>query len=497
MENQTAHITDPPATNAIFPLMMTPFEYYMWTDHRPEYPMVVVGRLDFDGEIDRDAFENAVREMAERHPLTRCIVDPTTEPLPTWKLTNGQFPEIHWEEMESFEAFSDREDLIPIWIDLSQEPGLKFRVLRGGGRSAILFYMHHSVSDGLGLFQMLGDLLAIYARRFGDEIAIPELEPDLLPLRKILPKTARKRQRGLRAILRRINSFLRWVIIPAAPLTAPSEKSIRQRRKAESRKFPSENRSKNLSGDDSPKCSNEQLAAIWSPIRAIRLPVEEVVRLRNLAKSQGTTLNVLLMRDLTVTLAQWNMERGPRAGKSYWLRIGLPVSIRSQVHEQMPAVNVVSYLFPVRWLCGKTLDRDKLLASLNQEVSEMFTGQRAFYFARILNRTQNHPGIIRHFVHSKTCFATAIHSYLGDFPRRFEREFPTDDDGRSRIGNLRFEGILSTPPVRARTSVAAAYHQYRGAMDIGIRFDPHRFTEEDAAAFTEMFLGKIRANFSE
>ena len=466
MTKKREWITPDPATDGLFPMMMAPFEYYMWVDHKPEYPMVVAAMLQFEGEMEREAFELSVRNMAARHPFVSCTIDLSTQPLPTWIYHRELLPRIQWERVDHF---PEEGELTPPWIDLTQESGMRFRVCVCRGKTQLFLYMHHSVSDGLGLFRMLGDLLAFYGRQYGDEIALPELDVKTLTRRKSYAQSMLPKFRGLRTTLRRTLSFLRWVIIPPAPIVAPSEKPLRKT--PESR--------------------------TWFPVPTIHLPMEDVVRLRTKAKAAQTTLNVLLMRDLTDAVAQWNMERGSRAGKSYWLRIGLPVSMRGDIHEKIPASNVVSYLFPIRRLCEKTLQRKSLLHSLQSEVQEIYTEFRALYFARLLNRTRNHPWIIRAFVGSRTCFATAIHSYLGDFPRRFEREFPMGTDGRFRVGNLQFEKILSTPPVRPRTSLAVGYHQYRGAMDICLRFDPHRFTQQDASDFTEMFRQKIRLSLTE
>jgi len=82
------------ALNDLFPLPLTPFEQYLWTDDRPAYPMFSLIRLFFDGEILRDALEAALDEMVLRHPLLTSVVDPSARPWPAWTLRPGLRPVV-------------------------------------------------------------------------------------------------------------------------------------------------------------------------------------------------------------------------------------------------------------------------------------------------------------------------------------------------------------------------------------------------------------------
>ncbi len=463
----------------IFPLMMTPFEYYMWVDHHPEYPMEVETTLRFIGEMDRTRFEEALRKTIRRHPLFSCTLDTSTRPLPSWIYHEDYVHPIQWEDA----SIPPRREPLPLrGIDLTQTPGVQFRVHVADGRSELHLLIHHCISDGLGIFRMLGDLFAFYANSMGEKIAIPELDPATLVERKNFPKVFSEHFRSLRSSYNRIRSFLRWIIIPPAPLFAPSAQQLAS-------KYP------HLHEDS--LAQTQSLSEDQQPCRQtleFDFDVHTVSQLRKCAKAADATLNVLLMRDLYICIAKWHEKYGTRKTKSYWLRIGVPVSMRGENHEKMPAANVVSYVFPVRRLCASRIQPKRFLTNLNQEILETHTENKALYFARLLNRTQNHPWIVRHFVGSKTCFATAIHSYLGDIPRRLEREFPTNEDGSIRIGDLQFDGMISAPPVRPRTGLAIAYHLYHGRMSVGFHFDPHRFTTAEAKTFTEMFREQILTN---
>ena len=65
--------TTAPATprQRLFPLHLSPIESFMLADDQPGYPMTFVIHLQLAGQIDRRAFEDALAEALQRHPLLR------------------------------------------------------------------------------------------------------------------------------------------------------------------------------------------------------------------------------------------------------------------------------------------------------------------------------------------------------------------------------------------------------------------------------------------
>ncbi len=64
------------ASKRVFPLHLTPFENYMVADDRPEYPMTFIVEFEFDGQLDPPAFEAAIDDALQRHPLLRASSNP-------------------------------------------------------------------------------------------------------------------------------------------------------------------------------------------------------------------------------------------------------------------------------------------------------------------------------------------------------------------------------------------------------------------------------------
>jgi hypothetical protein len=56
------------------PLPLAAFEEYMLWDDRPQHPMNILARLKFDGQVNRQAMEEAVVSVVARHPLLRAKV---------------------------------------------------------------------------------------------------------------------------------------------------------------------------------------------------------------------------------------------------------------------------------------------------------------------------------------------------------------------------------------------------------------------------------------
>src|SRR5208337_905834 len=59
------------------PLPLTAFEEYMLRDDRPKYPMSIVARLRFAGQLDRQVTTEALQTVVARHPLLRAKVRKT------------------------------------------------------------------------------------------------------------------------------------------------------------------------------------------------------------------------------------------------------------------------------------------------------------------------------------------------------------------------------------------------------------------------------------
>jgi hypothetical protein len=58
----------------LFPLPLVPFEHYMLTDDRADYPMTFFLQLRFAGSMDQPRFRAALDSAVALHPLLRAHV---------------------------------------------------------------------------------------------------------------------------------------------------------------------------------------------------------------------------------------------------------------------------------------------------------------------------------------------------------------------------------------------------------------------------------------
>ncbi|MEM9413627.1 MAG: hypothetical protein AAGA30_21145, partial [Planctomycetota bacterium] len=149
-----------PKRGRLFPLHLTSFEHYMLTDDRPEFPMTFVVQLEFSGKIDRPQFEKAIHFALERHPLLTACIGPGKGGKDCWIAAENPHPFVSWGELNQPLDFPDGE-----YIDLRREIGLRIFVRHNDDHAMLTVQFHHTVCDGIGSYQFLGDVLYEYSRQ--------------------------------------------------------------------------------------------------------------------------------------------------------------------------------------------------------------------------------------------------------------------------------------------------------------------------------------------
>ncbi len=161
---------------AVFPLPFTPFEYYYYSDDRPDYPTTFPVELRFSGLLDRERFLTALRDTIARHPLLRAHVDDRAG-WPQW-IDAGEHPaNVDWADASTPIAPAGGE-----YLDLKSSTGLRTWVRADARGTRVLFQFHHACCDGLASLQFVYDLLAAYQNPTAPAIRRP-LDPELLAAR--------------------------------------------------------------------------------------------------------------------------------------------------------------------------------------------------------------------------------------------------------------------------------------------------------------------------
>ena len=164
------------------PLPLTAFDEYMLWDDRPKYPMSVIARLRFVGQLEHGATAEALETVVARHPLLRAKIRKTPTGRLGWIAVADRLPPIDWIDGPGYDRLPSMRP-----IDLFSEPGLRAWVTAGPQHSSLVLQVHHAACDGKGVSQVLDDFVRSYAR-LTDRRGVPD--------RTVAPRSADLAQAG-------------------------------------------------------------------------------------------------------------------------------------------------------------------------------------------------------------------------------------------------------------------------------------------------------------
>lgn len=444
MSNHTPH-------DSILPLELTPFEWMMLVEDRSDYPMVAVIELQLQGEVDREQFEAAFNRTLQRHPLlTACVASPAGKP-PQW--VAAEPPKIDWQT--AIEATP-----VGLPIDLRQTAGLRMRMVCDGLSTRQIVELHHACCDGTGIFQFLQELYLGYANLTAAEtqpLELVECLPEQLRGRNHFPISATGSWQRLSRFAFGVREAVKFSLKKIAPLR-------------------------------SEPFAAEPVDNLGRQRTAYHLGSELLARLRRAAATSHTTLNDLLLRDLLLSIAEWNQGLGQ---KQVTYRLLVPCDLRTEEHQRLSASNVMGYSFVTR----RSQDCNRSTATLEGIRDEMrFIREHnaSLYFIRGLEFCQRYLGGIRSLAKPNHCFATAMVSNLGNPAQSFFSQLPSQQ-GKIRVGQLSLEKVVAYPPLRKNTRIGMVVNTYGNQLTIGLHCDPRSLSAADGQKFAELFQRNLAA----
>jgi hypothetical protein len=438
---------------SVFPLPLTILETFMLADSRAGYPMMCDIELEFEGRLDRAAFEAALAFALARNPLFTCRIEPGKRGQLQWVLTD-EMPVVQWVSMDE-----PLDDTYGAMADLTSQSGMRVWVRHETDRTKVLLHCHHACADALGSFGFIGDLLAGYALACGQQVTPRIIEPHRLLMRG---------QAGLdgRSLWRRIYDAVvgsregaRFFLHSPKPL-APSPNA-------------------------------PEAPATVGPIYTTRtLPEDVTLGLRVAARSGKATTNDVLLRDLYRTMRRWNAEHGEPLNRRK-LRILMPQNLRTNEDYSMPAANVMSFAFVTRraHLCDAP---GAMLESLREETDAVRRGRLSLYFLGGLESLQSN-GLLKPVLNGSFCFASAILTNVGDPTRRLGTTFARSKRGGLTIGDVVLRSIAAVPPLRPQTRAAFAVVNHGRTMSINLKWDPRSFSPLDAEQLLGQYVAQLQA----
>lgn len=427
-------------------------EFLFWED-RPAYPWSCFNRLHFRGQLDRSKFEQVVRAILQRHPLLHAKARMRGRTHLEWIVEAPQ-PVIVWEKGPVGGPFPPATHL-----DLLRETGIRFRVISDGCDSDLVIQFHHACCDGIGMFAFIHELLIAYALACGatgEGLRLPTLDPEELAgrgkfglafgkLARMLPKQA--------VGLLGVRQFLMRSAIPIVP--------------------------------HEPADDNDAPSPQYPAILTGTLDTSQSATVLQTATRMGVRLNDLLAARLFLALVEWR-SANPIPSDA-WLRMMVPVNLRTQANHAMSAASLASLVFLDRRPLDCT-DPERLLRSIHDEMSLILSHRLGFtflFFSRLLNLV---PGGLRRRSRDRRCAMTCILSNAG---RIFADSPLPQQEGNLVAGNVRLMSFDSVAPIRPLTCISFAVTTYADQLSLTLHYDPSPLTSDQAADLLATFFRRL------
>ena len=439
--------------HSLFPLPLTPFEYYYWCDDRPDYPMTFPVELTFSGVLEREPFCRALAAVVARHPLLAARVRREGRAAPLWVEGDGQPPTVRLGRRRRAHFASARR---------AHRSGPWPRTARLGppgrtGHARVLLQFHHVCCDGLAAFRVVEELLLAYHEHVAgrDPAAVLKpLEPERLRARGDFAEGGPGRP-ALRDLWVGARGWARLLSQSPAPLAAPA-----------------------ADPSDEPRLPPPGFVThAWDAAAARRLRV--------IASSLGGTLNDLLLRDLFQVLLQWNARHDGPGNR--WFRINVPATLRTRHDALAPAANALGFTFLTRR--ARDCERSsELFEWVRRETEAIRKFRLGLYFLGGLAMAMRVPGLIPWVLRRNRSLATIVLSNLGTILRRVALP---QRDGRLVCGQSVLQRITGVPPIRPLTRAAIAVIKYGDETTVSLRCDPRLFSAAQARRLLAEYIAQL------
>lgn len=421
----------------------TAFESYMLADDTARYPMTFLIRFAFQGEVDVTAFRSAMDLVTPLHPLL------TARP----HHSSGQW---YWEPQVRTIPLDVAQFGQPLicpttsGIQLQSQAGMRFWCRYGDGLTELTVQGHHACADGLGAVQFLFDVLAEYHRiqqrdkKDGESVGRHKkdrvIDPSLLAARgkaDFSPPEPVSLATQIRGIATEATKLL-----------------VRQPER--------------ITGVGSASQPTRKPTVELAPLHALHLTRDMSDAYREVAKAHGVMANDLFLRDMFLTLVRWRELRGQPFRSRRWLRLTMPINLRTREQGNMSAANVISYAFITRNV-EATKDPAALLASIHAETEAIKYWRLGGMFLSGVAAIQK-VRLLRPLLRLPTCFSSIVLSNLGDVRHAAGSRLPISN-GRIVAGNLIMESFAGAPPPRFKTHAAMVVSRYNGRFSLGLQTD--------------------------
>ncbi|TVS17372.1 MAG: hypothetical protein EA424_12745 [Planctomycetaceae bacterium] len=439
---------------------LTTLEEYFLLEDRPSYPWSFFLRLGFRGEADRQAVELAFARAVARHPLLRAIACQQPGGW-RWLVRDETQAAVHWNTNAI-----DGQDFTATYLDVTKEIGVRLYVDVKTDSSQLIFQFHHACCDARGALGLIDDWLVEYARATGVQQQIPPLpdvDPDVLEQRGHFKANNRQTASTWTVLVAGVKRAYRFLRQQPAPLL-----------------------------DFEPAGNSEATPSDFPAVRTFHFEPMITDQLRQVAKSEGGTLNDLLCRDLLMALCRFRDEVRSSSSNA-WLRLAVATDLRTADQQPMPATNQSSMVFVTR--CeNECRVAEPLFQGIHRELQQVKDWGLGRTFLRSLQIGQRLPGGLARRVRQKKCGATAALTNVGQVLR--DSRVPCVGDNLV-AGNLQLETVDFLAPIRPLTAASFSVCTYAGCLSICLQYDRRALNEPAADQLMETYRDQLRSHLEE
>jgi len=213
---------------------------------------------------------------------------------------------------------------------------------------------------------------------------------------------------------------------------------------------------------------------------------EVVSRLQDAQGLDGASFNDVAVEILFGVLGRWQRAHGMSVRS--WVRIMVPVDLRSREDERLPASNRYTYLFLNRRV-GACSDWSGLLAGVQAELQAQRQSREGLCLLAMLGIVTRWPRLLHWALRQPLCFATAVLTNLSDPSRRLRKRLPVDADGFFWLAGARCHDVrVVTPPLRPKTHWGVGLVEYAGRLTVLLRYDATTIDAQTAERVKNEFV---------
>jgi hypothetical protein len=435
-------------------LPTTAFEEHMLADDRPSHPMVIASQFHFSGQAPREALATAFDTVIRREPLLTARIDRSRFGRPRW--VPGPVPTLCHAVVSEPRPIGTMSlpRLAP-----HDGPMLHAEIVESPIDWTVNLAVHHAACDGLGLVAFMERWL---------------LEASGLQGRR--PRPAQDVLACLRArgrVATSWNGFLR--MLPDLRVGLAGVRQFMGRHVAELGVQGSANRD--------PDCTT------WSPaILVTEIDSSTAQHVEAAARAEGVTVNDILAAAFLAAVTEATLATHATTADEAWVRLGVPVSLRTKSDHLLPAANRVSMVFLDRQR-EHCADHHALVGGVHAEMELIRSHALGHIMPMSLELGRLMPGGLRRAANRPAPQATAVLSNLG---RCFHRSPLTDESGTLRIGESTLTSWWIAPPVRPGTALAVATHETGGQRIVAAHVDPRALSPTITRTILDHLVGWLR-----